>query len=600
MKKFIALLIAFILIFSLTACGNRKNKDSLSICLATEPTIIDPALNSSADGATILSHLFAGLAKWTENENGEVVITADAAEELTEGVVNPDGTVTYIYKLRKGAAWSDGKALAASDFVYAWNRAASPELSGDYNYMFDVIVGYDEMWESDKSGNYKNPDARLAVRALDKSTLEVTLTGVVTYWNELLAFPAYYPVRKDALYDKTTDASAFISNGAYKLDSLEHNNVMVLTKNDKFYDADIVTMPELRFYFTDNANTMLDNFKNGQWHFIDNIPSNELGTLKETYNSELSITEQLGTYFICWNVNETILPEGYDADGVEEEKAMSEIRKAISLLIDRNYIVNAITKGSETPASTFVPKGLSNHDGTQFYHEAGVSTDYFGYFNVADDDEVFAENYASAIKTLKKYYTLNEESGKFTDIPEITYICNKGDIHLAIAEYIKGALSVIGIEINIIEQEWDSFVETRKKGDYTFARNGWLADYNYPVSFLDMWTTASGNNDIQFGSGSHKNLAIYSLDLTPYGIDIKVEKGTWAETYDVLLSEIKESDDPEVCFELMHLAEDILMETGCIMPLYYYTDVFMINSKVQGFYCNPLGYKYFMQCRLTE
>ena len=113
-----------------------------------------------------------------------------------------------------------------------------------------------------------------------------------------------------------------------------------------------------------------------------------------------------------------------------------------------------------------------------------------------------------------------------------------------------------------------------------------------------MWTTASGNNDVQFGKGDHAAVAAYSLDLTPYGIDYKAENATWAETYDVLISNIKSCTDNEVRYEMMHLAEDMLMETGCIVPLYFYTDIYMLDSSVKGFYSNPLGYKYFMYCTI--
>ena len=126
------------------------------------------------------------------------------------------------------------------------------------------------------------------------------------------------------------------------------------------------------------------------------------------------------------------------------------------------------------------------------------------------------------------------------------------------------------------------------------ARNGWLADYNESICFLDMWTTVSGNNDIQFGKGEHKDLALYDLDLTSFGIDYKVEDATWAETYDVLIAEIKSCTDTETRYAMMHLAEDILMSTGCVVPLYFYTDIYMLDDSVKGFFCNPLGYKYFM------
>ena len=133
------------------------------------------------------------------------------------------------------------------------------------------------------------------------------------------------------------------------------------------------------------------------------------------------------------------------------------------------------------------------------------------------------------------------------------------------------------------------------------ARNGWLADYNDPICFLDMWVTASGNNDIQYGKGDHKDLAMYNLDLTGLGYeDIKVENGTWAQTYDVLIATIKSCADDDTRYELMHMAEDMLMSTGCIVPLYFYTDIYMLNSSVDGFFSNPLGYKYFMYCTVSE
>ena len=115
-----------------------------------------------------------------------------------------------------------------------------------------------------------------------------------------------------------------------------------------------------------------------------------------------------------------------------------------------------------------------------------------------------------------------------------------------------------------------------------------------------MWTTSSGNNDVQFGKGEHAALKLYDLDLTAQGYDIKVTDGTWAETYDVLISTIKSCSDTNTRYELMHIAEDMLMDTGCIMPLYFYTDIYMISKNVEGFYSNPLGYKYFMNCTITK
>lgn len=612
MKKALAIVLAAIMLFTLAACGGNTGTDtqSLSVCLASEPDTIDPALNSSVDGATLCAHLFSGLAKWAQAEDGSLVIVADAAEELTEGVVNEDGTVTYTYKLKEGLKWSDGKALTAADFVFAWNRAASPALSGDYNYMFDVVKGYAEMWETKETGEvdadgnavteFVNPDAKLAVEATDDTTIVVTLNNAVNYWNELLAFPTYYPVREDvvAAEDWATDPSTYICNGPYTMTAWEHNSVITLAKNAEYHGADEVTMPELKFYLSDDSNNMLTNFKNGEWLLIDDVPTNEMAALQADYPEEYVVTGQLGTYYVCWNINENILPATSTLTGAEAEAAKAEIRNAISLLYDRNYIVENVAQGGQVPAASFVAMGLTEADGaTQFYQVAGSSEDYDGYYDVSKD--AIESNFDAAMEVLKKYYTFDEATGKFTDVPTLHYIYNTNDGHQAIGEYLQGALAAIGINMSLENQEWNTFLNTRKEGNYTVARNGWLADYNDPISFLDMWITNSGNNDVQYGKGAHADLAMYDLDLTALGYDIKVEDGTWAETYDVLITEVKKCTDAETRYELMHIAEDMLMATGCLTPIYYYTDIYMIDDSIEGFYSNPLGYKYFMQTTIA-
>ena len=276
----------------------------------------------------------------------------------------------------------------------------------------------------------------------------------------------------------------------------------------------------------------------------------------------------------------------------EKEAARAEIRNAISLLFDRNYIVEKIGQAGQVPASSFVAMGMTNPDGTQFYETAGHNEGYAGYYNVAAD--AYEDNFTQAIETLRKYSAYDESTGKFTNFPTLTYLYNTSESHKAIGEYLQAALASVGIEMQLENQEWNTFLNTRKEGNFSIARNGWVADYNDPICFLDMWVTKSGNNDVQFGKGAHKDLAIYSLDLTPYGYDTKVENGTWAETYDVLISDIKGCTDNENRYAMMHIAEDMLMSTGCIVPLYFYTDIYMLDDSVQGYFSNPLGYKYFM------
>ena len=584
MKKILAMLLVVAMLLGLVACGGTGNKpagaSSLAVCLASEPDTLDPALNSAVDGATMIAHLFSGLAKWAQDKSGKLVIVADAAKELVEGVVNADGTVTYTYTLRDGMKWSDGKDVTAKDFEFAWQRAASEALGADYGYMFEVVDGYG----TDK----------LNVKAVDDKTLEVTLANAVAYWNELLAFPTYFPVREDVVGDESwaTKPETYVCNGAYTITGWDHNSVITLEKNPNYVDADKVTMDKIEFYLSDDENNMVANFKNGTWQFIDGVPTNEMAALQAEYPDEYKVVGQIGTYYVCWNVNEDILPAGSGLTGNEAELARAEIRSAISLLFDRNYIVEEIGQAGQVPASSFVAMGMTNPDGSEFYKTAGHNDGFDGYYNVSKD--AVKSNFEQAVETLKKYY--DYDGSKFTNFPSMTYLYNTSEGHKAIGEYLQAQLASIGITMNMENQEWATFLQTRKNGDYSIARNGWVADYNDPICFLDMWTTASGNNDVQFGKGAHTDVAIYSLDLTDLGYDVKVENGTWAETYDVLIKTIKGCTDNNVRYELMHRAEDLLMTTGCICPIYYYTDTFMINKSVKGFFANPLGYKYFMYC----
>ncbi len=584
MQKLLALVMTLAMLLSMTAFASAQS--SLAVSLSSEPDTLDPALNSAVDGATMIVHLFSGLAAWTQDAEGKFVIAPDAAVELPEGVANEDGSVTYTYTLKDGLVWSDGQPLTAKDFEFAWKRAASTELGADYGYMFEIVKGYG------------TPD--LAVSAKDDKTLEVTINNAASYWNELLAFPVYFPVREDVVGNEAwaTDPSTYVGNGPYTMTGWEHNSVITLTKNANYHDADKVTMEELKFYLSDDSNNMLANFKNGTWLLIDDVPTSEIAALKTEYPNEFVIAGQLGTYYVNMNVNKNLLPADSALTGVELEKANAEVRKALALLFDRNYVVNDIAQGGQTPASSFVAMGLTDADGTEFYQNAGHSEEFDGYYNVAED--AYEGNFEAAMEILKKYYTYDEATGMFTNFPTMEYLYNTSEGHKAIAEYLQSVFAGVGVGMSLTNQEWNTFLNTRKEGNYEVARNGWIGDYNDPISFLDMWTSGSGNNDVQFGKGAHAELAMYNLDLTPFGLETKVENGTWAETYDVLISAVKASTDNEARFAMMHLAEDMLMETGCLIPVYYYTDLYMISEKVDGFYSIPLGYKYFMYTTVAQ
>ncbi len=369
-------------------------KDAINVCLASEPDTLDPALNSAVDGATMVSHLFSGLAKWAQDKDGKLVIVPDCAVALPEGVVNANGSVTYTYTLKDGLKWSNGEALTAKDFADSWQRAASAALAADYGYMFEIVEGYG----TDK----------LAVEAVDAKTLKVTIANAVSYWNELLAFPTYFPVYKAAEQKDGTWATkpeTYICNGAYTIESWKKDSVITLKKNPAYHDAADVTMEKINCFLSDDANNMLANFKKGDWLLIDDVPTAEIQTLKKDYPTEFVIAGQIGTYYVCWNINENILPKSSTLTGVEAEKAQAEIRRAIALLFDRNYIVESVAQGGQLPASSFVAMGMTNPDGSEFYKTANSTTDAFdGYYDVSK--AAHKANVDAALKVLAKYYDL--------------------------------------------------------------------------------------------------------------------------------------------------------------------------------------------------
>ncbi len=460
--------------------------DSIAVCLASEPDTIDPALNSAVDGATYILHAFSGLVTTTEDNE----FVADLATELPTPVSNNDGTVTYTFTLRSGLKWSDGTALTAADFEYAWRRAAADATAADYGYLFAIIDGYDE-------GN-------LNIDAVDATHFAVTLEVDVPYFFELCAFPTFMPVKQSVVEADAdgwaTNKDTYVTSGAYVVSEWVHNSKIVLSKNPNYWNASSIVMEEITFWLSDDDTAILGNFLNGTYDFIDGVPNDEIADLKVSHADEFHIEGQLGTYYIIFNNNSDLLPSKVSEDmtPVENILANQEIRRALALLIDRNYIVTEIGQAGQLPASSFVAMGITNADGSEFYKTAGSTTDtYDGYWDTSA--AAYAANCEEAVEILSKYFNYDKKTEKFTNFATFSYLFNTSTGHQAIGEYLQSCFAEYGIVITLESQEWGTFLNTRKDGDYTLARNGWLADYNDPINMLDMWVSESGNNDAQLG-----------------------------------------------------------------------------------------------------
>ena len=608
-KKLLVAAVAIAPVIGLVACGGgSKGSQELTVCLASEPDSIDPALNSAVDGATLLVHLDSGLYRYQQKKDGSLELKLDLASKIEKAsasvvdhepdgdgwkeVTYPNGT-RYTVTLRDDIKWSDGSKITSDDFIYSWNRASGAALGADYGYMFEQIC----------DGLYHESDAACESLALNKVSDTVFTFDVmvdVPYMDQLLAFPTYFPVQKATVEanDTTdngkwaTEPSTFISCGAYKMTEWKHDSYIVLEKNPDYWDAKNIKLDKITFALSDDDSAILASYQAGEYDMIDSVPNDQIDELKAAYPDEFVIAGQMGTYYVSFNVNSTVFSKA------TTEEARAKVRRALGLFIDRDYIVKEIGKAGQQPANAFVSSGLSDPKGGEFVDHNGPDGDGKGYFNKGETEEAYKANCDEAVALLKEVgYTFDESSKKFTDFPAFKYLYNTGSGHQKIAENIRDTLDKYGIKVNLDNQDWATFLQTRKQGQYDVARNGWLADYDDPSSYLTMWTTQSGNNDSQFGRDAHASQAIYSADLNGDGSISDDEKNlTWAQSYDVLMDKAAKEADANKRFNYLHAAETLLMSTGAICPIYYYTDIYMIKQNVKGFFSSPLGYKFFMYC----
>lgn len=537
-KKKLAVLLASALAVStaLAGCSSSGSGGSsggveINVNVGPEPTTIDPAKNSAVDGATLINHAFEGLMKLDKDNK---IVEGQAAKYE----VNKDETV-YTFTLRDGIKWSDGEPVKAEDFVYAWQRLVDPKTAADYNYMIDMVKNANEIM-----AGKKNPE-ELGIKAVDEKTVEVTLTTPTPYFLEVCAFPATFPVRKDIVEANAdtwaTNPDTYIGNGPYVLKKWEHQSKMIYVKNENYYDLKKLGPDTINFVLMEDQNTILSAFKNNEILFGDDLPSEEIEAMKD---NGLVIEKQLGTYFLTINVNK---------EGLDNVK----VREALSLALDRDYIVEKVAKGGQIPADTFITTGLTDADGKTEFHENAKK-----WYDAKD----YKGNVEKAKKLLKE---AGYENGK--GLPSIELMCNPG--HEPIMEAVQNMWKEnLGVNVTISSQDWNVFLETRKEGDFQVARDGWLGDYNDPISFIDMWLTGGGNNNAQWSN----------------------------KEYDKLVSEIKSTTDAKERYAKMHEAEDILAKDMPIIPIYYYTDLYLISDRLEGMYTSPLGYKYFMYCKVTE
>ncbi len=512
-----------------------------TVQLGSNPETLDPALNSAIDGANTLITVFEPLL--LIDENNEVI--PGQAESYT---VSEDG-LTWTFTMRDGLKWSDGSDLTAKDFEYSFKRLAAPDTAAPYaETVVGMIDGYaDATGNPDADGNMTTEpdfDALNVVASEDGKTLTVTLSYPCAYFDKLAAFAAMSPVQQATVEANgdawCTEPDTYICNGPYYISDWVPSERIVLTKNPNYvggWDSSKIVSDTITLLLLEDSSASYAAYNSGEAQLIKDVPTDEIPSLtKAEDGGDFYVDTILGTYYVSLN------------DAIEPFNDVN-VRKALSLAIDRDYVANTIMQGTYSPAYNLVGPGIVDESG-MFYDNANGGKTY-----ISEDYEA---NLEAAKQALADAGYPNGEG-----FPTIEYSTNDAGYHTPVAEYLQQAWGELGITVNINKVEWASFTPLRRAGDYDASRNGWVMDYNDPSNMIELFTTGNGNNDGKYSNAD---------------FDAAIEASKVA--------------DKSVHFQKLHEAEDILMNDYACIPLAYYNDFWLQSPSLKGTWHSPYGYWY--------
>ena len=551
MKKLAALLACVLaLSLGLTACGGSSASGSTTSAAATsgekqlvvqlgpDPETLDPALNSAIDGANMILFAFDTLLGVDEDLN-VVPALAESWKESEDGM-------TWTFHLREGLKWSDGSELNAEDFVYSWQRMADPETAAPYA---ETVLGMVKNFSEISTGEME--PSELGVSAPDANTFVVELGQPCTYFDKIASFVASSPVQQETVEANgdawAVDPSTYVSSGAFMMTEWVPGSHITYTKNPNYWDADSIKLDSIKCLLIEDMNAALSAYETGEALMIKSVPTEEMASLEG--RDDFYVDPLLGTYYISLQTE-------------KEPFNNRDVREALSLAIDRDYVANTIMQGTYSPAGNLIGPGITDADGSSFMENANGGEEY-----ISTDPADFEANLEKAKQLMADAGYPNGEG-----FPVIEYLVNDQGYHKALAEYLQKAWGELGITMEVKTAEWQSVTATRRAGDFDTARNGWVFDYNDPSSMFDLFYTGNGNND-----GKYSN----------------------AE-YDAQMDISRTTTDVEERFAALHKAEDIIMADAGMIPVAFYNDYYLQSDKITGSWHSPYGYWYFQYADIAE
>ncbi len=547
-KRLMILLLVFVIIISsVVACSKSGDKTEAETTMekseetkteSEEPAKEEPMgenvlyWNVGSDPKTIDPCLNSA------SDGGNIInntfegLVREVGGEVLPGIaesweMSEDGK-TITFKLRE-SKWSDGSPLTAKDFEYAWKRGMDPATASEYAWIWEYtnVVG---ALEATQGGSLDD----VGVKALDDYTLEVKLTTPTDYVLSLFSFFHFMPVKEEAVAKGADgawakDPNAVVCNGPFKLSEYTIGEGLKLVKNENYWKADEVKLDVIDGKFIDEASTAFQAYQSGDLDFIPSVPTSEVQRLIAE-DPNFHILPILGTYYYNFNL---------DLDLFSDVR----VRKAFALAIDRQKICDTLGTG-QVPATGFTPPGFVDSDGKDFFEVAG---------------EYFAVD-GSGVEEAK---ALLAEAGypNGEGFPEFTLMYNTSEGHQQVAELIQEMFKTnLGINCKLENQEWAVFQVTRTERNYEMARGGWLTDFMDPMGMLGI-----------FVSGNIKNYPNYSN-----------------EEFDALLKTANSTTGKEH-FDALYEAQAIMMSEYPIIPIYHYTEYYLIRETVKDWARSSLG-----------
>ncbi len=521
---------SFFGLLCLVACGEKpltnvekgNAEQILHIANGNEPRELDPLLSTGSPEHNIHYALYEGLLK----KNPKTLAVEPAVAERWE--ISEDGT-RYRFYLRNTARWSNGDPVTAHDFVYAWKRSLMPAFGSEWAYMKYYIKNA----EAFHQGKLEDP-AKLGVTALDEHTLEVQLNYPTHFFLQMLDHNSYYPVHKatiekhgavDQAISNWTRPENFVGNGPFVLTEWKINEVIKTSRNIHYWDNTNIRLNGVNFYPIEDQQAEVRAFRTGQVHltYTPQMAIEKISFFKENEPDVLRITPTYSVYHYEINVTKPPLND-------------PRVRRALAMAIDRETLVTRVSKGGERPTYNFIP------------------SDPNGY----TPPTLFSYNPEKARALLAEAGFPNGEG-----FPQIDILYNSQDNHRKVALAIQQMLNQnLNIQVQLTNQEWKVYLNTKRNLQHDLARAGWLADYLDPSNFLEVLYSLSGNNDT----------------------------GWKHSEYDAIIEALQKTGDENERHRLFDQASKILIEEMPIIPIYNYSDLNLVSPNVKGWHDNVMHY----------